>query len=177
MLLGDMMGTKALLLGGEFLALQETYSTLTRCFADCYTRYHKRSRSLFCLAFSDSIIAIWGDFNEGRRFCHLFARDLHNLFQQSGIIARIFVDKGDIVSSIDSRFELYSALESRFISFSPVSIGAWSVFHGESAHFAPGVYFGAELAKEVRAVEGIAFSTVSCLVGKFSYKRMISDAS
>lgn len=177
MLLGDMMGTKSSLLSGEYEVLRERYTIATQSFADCYRMYHRRSRSLFCLSFSDSLIAVWDDFNEGRRFCHVLARDLYHLLSQAGVPARIFVDKGDIVASIDNRFELYSALESRFIHFSPISFGAWSVFGGEEAHFAPGVYVGAELSNLVSVERGIQFSHFACLVGRFAYRKMTDEIS
>lgn len=178
MLLGDLMGTKSLLMEqASKPKLQGKYTLLTRSFTECYSRYHKRSRSLFCLTFSDCVIAIWDDFYEGRRYAHLFARDLHISFLRSELIARIFLDKGDVVSSSDERFELYAALEARFINFSPISIGAWSVFRGESGHFAPGVYVGDGLVGDLLETEGVSFSDISCRVGQFAYRQMIVESS
>lgn len=177
MLLGDMMGTKSHLLAGDIDTLHKKYTAVTNCFANCYRLYHRRSRSMFCLTFSDSVIAVWDDFNEGRRFCHLFARDLYQQLCQSQVTARVFIDKGEIVSSVDNRFELYSAIESRFISFSPISFGSWSVFGGEEAHFAPGMYVGTELCSELPVSSGLSFSDLSCIVGRFSYRRMIEQGT
>lgn len=175
MLLGDMMGTKSLLLSGASDTLQAKYSAVTQCFANCYRLYYKRSRSMFCLTFSDSVIVVWDDFNEGRRFCGLFARTLYQQFCADHIVARIFIDQGDVVSSVDNRFGLYTALESRFLSFSPISFGAWSVFGAEEAHFLPGVYVGDVLSQHVSVPDGTSFSQCSCVVGQFAYRRMIGE--
>ncbi len=175
MLLGDMMGTKSLLLSGASGPLEEKYTAVTKCFANCYRMYHLRSRSMFCLTFSDSVIVVWDDFNEGRRFCHLFARALYQQFSIAHIDARVFVDQGDVVSSVDNRFGLYAGIESRFLSFSPISFGAWSVFGGEEAHFLPGVYVGEDLSRHLSAPVGMTFSRVSCIVGKFAYRRMTGE--
>jgi hypothetical protein len=85
------------------------------------------------------------------------------------------LDKGDVVSSTDDRFGLCYAIERRFLSFSPISVGAWSVFAGESAHFLAGVYIGADLCSDLQNMKGISMTNVACVVDQFSYKRMIID--
>ena len=174
MLLGDVMGIKSLIKKGEKnqQILKQQISISDRIFSDCFAKYHQRSRSMYCLVFSDSYITIWTDYREGCRFCTTFAQEFYQKVSNKGIPFRIFVDKGTTFEIEDFRTSLYSSYEPRFLKFTPISISSWSVFYGEASHFQEGVYFGPELEKDLQNKDKCYFSDISCIVGDFSFKKM-----
>jgi hypothetical protein len=139
-------------------------------FSNMYEHFHRKSRSLQCLIFSDSYILYWNDIREGLRFILPVTEFIKNSIARINISYRIFAHIGDEYEITNDRVILFSKHERRFLKYCPISMASWGTFIGEGSHFSKGIYFSNQLVSNLE-IEGNQFSYCSCICENFEFKK------
>jgi len=144
-MLGDLKGVKHLIESNEIGILKERITIINEIFAKAYLREKNRSRTLKCITFSDSILAIWHSDVEGKKYASEFSESIWLEIQKHKFPYRIFIDGGLKYTDYDNIGEILSNEDERFKKIFPVAISIWSIFIAENSKFPEGVFIGEEM--------------------------------
>lgn len=144
-MLGDLKGVKNLISSNNIFELQHRITTINELFAKEFLRERNRSRTLSCLTFSDSILAIWDSDVEGKLYAPEFAKSVWSEIKKMKFPYRIFIDGGVKFLDNDNISNILSNEDERFKKIFPVAISIWSIFLAENSKFPEGVFIGEKI--------------------------------
>lgn len=166
-LLGDLKGVKYLIDSNQIGVLRNRISLINEIFAKKFLEEKKRSRSLQCTTFSDSILGIWESDIEGEEYALRFAQNIWQEINKNEFPYRIFIDGGDFFNDSDSLSNILAKEDNRFHKIFPVAISIWSVFLAESSKFPEGVFIGTKIYNNQKRIDNVIYKA-----GEFEYFRI-----